>query len=490
MILNFPQLRKIWPQVFATLISSMAYLTVGIMRSWAATAVPSLNKPELRGEINEWALATSPQKPEIISWIVSTLPLGAICGSLISSFPLNYLGRRPTLILAGTIFIIANLLIGLAQLDDIVPMILVGRVMGGIGVGITMPATVIYISETTHSSLRGRLGCIPALLLALGVLLGYAIGAGVAWHQLAYISLIPPGILILGMCFLPESPVWLTRNGKVQLAIKSSDWFNLENESTKPTAPSANSTQEKENTNTTEDNGKLEEAQAEQQEITQKFISRGVLHPLSLSMVLMFLQSWSGINVLVFKTVEIFNAVGSSIDDYVATAVVGIVQLVATGGSVVLADKAGRRILLMISSLVMTVSIGILGLCFYLKGSEPLMPDSIGWLPLVCIILAFIGFSVGFGPIPFLIMGELFPARYRNILGSISSVTNLTTLFFLLRFFTDMTRAMTFHGVFWLYTAINLAGFFFVFFFLPETKGRNLAEIEDHFSGRKKMNSA
>ncbi|XP_023328360.1 facilitated trehalose transporter Tret1 [Eurytemora carolleeae] len=229
MVVNiFSQLKKLWPQILATLISSMAYLTVGILRAWAATSVPSLNKKELRGEANIWALESSPQEPEIISWIVSTLPLGAICGSLLSSFPLNYLGRRITLLLAGVLYIAANLLIGLAQLNGNIPMILIGRILGGIGVGITMPSTVIYISEITHPSLRGRMGCIPSLLLALGVLLGYAVGAATPWHHLALISLAPPAILILGMFFLPETPVWLKRNGKTELAEKASLWFNLE----------------------------------------------------------------------------------------------------------------------------------------------------------------------------------------------------------------------------------------------------------------------
>lgn len=492
----------VWPQVIATIISSMAYLSIGLVRAWASTSVPSLNLNVTRGVLNEFVMDAAPFDPEIISWVVSLLPFGAICGSLISSLPLNKFGRRPTLFLAGFIFMIANLLIGLADLNSSIAMVLVGRCIAGIGVGISVPSAVIYISEVVSPHLRGTFGCIPALLLALGVLIGYVVGAFLPWHKLAYVSIVPPCLLMAGMVWLPESPVWLKRAGKEEQAEKILKWFNPVKASielqTLPSTPVDTGmkykAREAELNNNPEEveqglvKEEVKQIKEETQEDNSRFFSRGVIHPLVLSMVLMFTQSWCGVNVLVFKTVEIFNAVGSSVDDYVATAIVGIVQLLATAISVSLVDKAGRRILLMISSATMVVSMSVLGACFYVKGNGEL-PTSIGWLPLVAIIIAFLGYSAGFAGIPFLIMGELFPSKYRNICGSISSTFNLTTLFLLLKFFTAMAKAMSFHGIFWLYAAVSLFGTVFVFLFLPETKGKNLKEIEEHFSGKGKQTS-
>ena len=156
----------------------------------------------------------------------------------------------------------------------------------------------------------------------------------------------------------------------------------------------------------------------------QEFFSRSNLHPLFLSLVLHFLQNWAGVNVIVFKTVNVFETVGSSIDKYVCTAIVGGVQFVATGSnylhhiiintyiwllvSISLVDQAGRRSLLMISGLVMTISMGSLAL--YLNFATS-VPDTLRWLPLVSIISCFIGYSIGYATIPFSIMGEMLPVR-------------------------------------------------------------------------------
>ena len=127
-----------------------------------------------------------------------------------------------------------------------------------------------------------------------------------------------------------------------------------------------------------------------------------------------------------------------------------------------------------------------MGIFFYFQSiwGEKEASASLGWLPLVSLIVFFIAFSGGFASVPFIVMGELFPGRFRNILGSISSSFNLLSAFTVVRSFPDMQVGMTKYGTFWFYMCCTLASMVFVFFLLPETKGKTLEDIEKLFGGK------
>jgi facilitated trehalose transporter len=110
----------------------------------------------------------------------------------------------------------------------------------------------------------------------------------------------------------------------------------------------------------------------------------------------------------------------------------------------------------------------------------------LGWLPLLSLIVFFIAYSGGYSNVPFIIMGELFPSRYRSILGSISSSFNLLCTFTVVRSFPPMQIGLGKYGAFWFFMCCTIAGLVFVYFFVPETKGKTLEDIEKLFS--KKFN--
>ena len=155
---------------------------------------------------------------------------------------------------------------------------------------------------------------------------------------------------------------------------------------------------------------------------------KSTLVPLLITLVLQAVQNWCGVNVIVFKTVHVFQTFQTSVDSYLATAVVGGVQLLATFSkkyfkyskyfsshcdcscsvSLCLMDRAGRRVLLMVSGLMMTISMSCLALYLTLL---PSLAQSWRWLPLPLVTLAFTGYSVGFATVPLSLIGELLPAR-------------------------------------------------------------------------------
>lgn len=274
------------------------------------------------------------------------------------------------------------------------------------------------------------------------------------------------------MMFLPKTPTYLTRRGNAELAARSLAWL-------RGTSVEAVS---KEISAMTSEEDKTSNTETSIQFMAKTFFSYQNFCPLLLTFVLHFLQNWSGVNVIVFKTVHVFETVGSSIDKYTCTAIVGVVQLLFTGVSITLVDKAGRRLLLMVSGLVMTISMGSLAVFMFFESS---IPDSLRWLPLLSIILSFIGYSIGYATIPFCIMGEILPVRTRSISGAISSTFNLACLFLVLKFYTSLADIINYHGVYCLFAGVNMFGVIFVFCFLPETKGKSLKEIEDIFAKKK-----
>lgn len=231
-------------------------------------------------------------------------------------------------------------------------------------------------------------------------------------------------------------------------------------------------------------------ANSGQNKVGMKDIMKGsILKPFGISMGIMFFQQFSGINAIVNNTSSIFEDAGSSIKSSYATIIVGFVQLIFTIISGFLVDKFGRKILLLVSGLFCALSLAALGAFFHLQAQWGVAEASVrlGWLPLVSLIVFFAAYSSGYSNVPFIIMGELFPARYRSILGPLSSSFNLLCAFAVVRAFPEMFPTMGKNGTFWFFAACMVVSLFFVAILLPETKGKTFDEIERLFRRKGKQ---
>lgn len=151
-------------------------------------------------------------------------------------------------------------------------------------------------------------------------------------------------------------------------------------------------------------------------------------------------------------------------------------------------DRFGRRILVLGSAVVVSISLAALGTFFYLKsewGADE-ASSTIGWLPLVSLMVFFAAYSCGFANVPYIIMGEMFPLRYRFLLSPSSSGFSLLCTFAVIRSF-PLTFAMSEDGTIWFLMSCTVLSIAFVAIFLPETKGKSLEEIERLFSGNKNI---
>ena len=194
----------------------------------------------------------------------------------------------------------------------------------------------------------------------------------------------------------------------------------------------------------------------------------------------MCFQQLSGINGIMFNAQDIFLQ-GGFRDPNTPSVIVAAVQVAATALSVLLIDRLGRRLLLLASGAVVTLSCVAYGVYDYLYSQTP--PVAITPLALGSVITYVAGFSIGWGPIPWIIMSEVFPVRARGLASGLANLCNWSCGFLVTNQFENLESLMTVYGVFWMFAGFNFAGIVFVAVFLPETKGRSLEDIERVFLG-------
>lgn len=204
----------------------------------------------------------------------------------------------------------------------------------------------------------------------------------------------------------------------------------------------------------------------------------------------MFFQQLSGINAVIFYTNSIFESANTGLNSTDATIIVGSIQVAATLLSTFIVDKAGRRMLLMVSDFFMAVSTILLAVYFQLKQSDPAKVADLGWLPILAVCMFIAMFSIGFGPVPWLMVGELFANNVKAYASPLAGVFNWLLAFLVTKIFASLVDALGSAGVFWLFSGFSLLGTVFVFFIVPETKGISLQEIQQLLGGEKNASSA
>ncbi|CAH2108109.1 unnamed protein product [Euphydryas editha] len=444
-------------RLWLTFGASLAFLIIGLVRGYSASSIPSIES------LDPDIIQHSEQK----SWIGAIPPLGAFLGSMCSGPLMQRAGRKRTLQLTAPLWCASWLILGFAPNFSL---ILLGRILSGVCVGFALAPVQVYVSECCDPEIRGRLGSLPTLSMSLGILISYVAGNWLSWRYLAFLSALFCVALFFVLLPLPESPVWLKSRGLDDTyAIK---WLHL--------SQHAVATVKEDNE---ENNGKSEEPKS--LFTREVFFSSAVIKPLIVGFALLFFQQFSGIDSVIFFTVEIFQEAGSSLNAMAATIIVGAVQLFSNGVSTVLVDRSGRRPLLLLSAVTMCASMLSMGCAFFFKFEHN---SYLGYLPIASLVVFMLGFSLGFGGLPFLLLGELFPTHYRSQLSAMASAVNLLSMFTVIKSYHALERVLTSAGTFWMYSAFCAVAFFFVLFMVPETKGKSLAEIEQQFRGKKNKN--
>ncbi|WOL14481.1 sugar transporter ERD6-like 4 [Canna indica] len=391
--------------------------------------------------------------------------VGAMVGAIASGQIAEYIGRKGSLMIASVPNIIGWLAISFAKDSSFLYM---GRLLEGFGVGVISYTVPVYIAEIAPQNLRGALGSVNQLSVTIGIMLAYLLGMFVQWRLLAVIGILPCTILIPGLFFIPESPRWLAKMGMMEefeASLQVLRGFETDisvevNEIKRAVASSTKRTA------------------IRFKDLKLKRYS----HPLMIGIGLLVLQQLSGINGILFYAGSIFKAAGLT-NSNLATLGLGAIQVVATCVTTWLLDKAGRRILLIISTAGMTLSLLFVALAFYLKDIIP--EDShlysvLSIISLIGLVAFVIAFSLGVGAIPWIIMSEILPVNIKSLAGSVATLSNWLTSF-VVTMTANLLLSWSSGGTFAIYAVVSALTLLFVIIWVPETKGRTLEEIQWSF---------
>ncbi|KAK6919035.1 Major facilitator, sugar transporter-like [Dillenia turbinata] len=440
--------------VFASLNSVLLGYDVGVMSGAVLYIKQDLKITEVQEEV-----------------LIGILSIVSLFGSLVGGRTSDAIGRKWTMALAAVVFQAGALVMTVAPSFDI---LMVGRLLAGIGIGLGVMIAPVYIAEISPTIARGSLTSFPEIFINLGILLGYVSNYGfsglsphINWRVMLAVGILPSVFIGFALFIIPESPRWLVMQNRTDEArlvlLKTVD-------------------------NEAEVEDRLAEIQlaagmgdADKSEV--KAVWRELLKPspalrrmLLTGIGIQCFQQITGIDATVYYSPEIFefSGVKDDVNLLAATVGVGITKTAFILVAIILIDKLGRKPLLYLSTIGMTVC--LLSLAITLSLLEP------GGSTIALAILFVYGnvafFSVGVGPVCWVLTSEIFPLRFRAQAAAIGAVGNRVSSGLIAMSFLSVSQAITMGGTFFIFSALSALSVAFVYRLVPETKGKSLEQIE------------
>ncbi|MEA3226144.1 MAG: sugar porter family MFS transporter [Planctomycetota bacterium] len=403
-------------------------------------------------------------------WATGCALLGCAVGAALAGVLSDRLGRKKVLIVSAILFLVSA--VGTALPRDIATFIIF-RIIGGVGVGAAAMSSPMYIAEISPARIRGRMVSLNQLAIVTGFLVVYFVNYFVAlqgdsawnqqfgWRWMFGSEALPALSLLVLLFFVPESPRWLTKQNRSDEAL---DILSRVNGS------------EYAKTELLE----IKDALTHESGSLKQLFQPGMRIVLVIGVVLAVLQQVTGINVFLYFGTEIFKKMGSDTNAaLLQTVMVGVVNLSFTIIAIWTVDRLGRRLLMMIGSAGMGISLLAMGLAAYCQRTE---------LWILLFILSYIAcFALSVGPVTWVILSEIFPTRIRGRAMAIATICLWVANYVISQTFPMMEGSDwlldKFHHAFpfWLYGVFCVALLIFVSRFVPETKGKTLEEIEKHW---------
>ncbi|AEB74133.1 sugar porter family MFS transporter [Lentilactobacillus buchneri] len=402
---------------------------------------------------------------EQTGFIVSSVLIGSSVGALSIGSLSDRFGRKRLLVLASILFLIGS---GLSMFAQGFVSMVIARIILGFAVGSASALTPAYLAELADAPHRGSLGTMFQLMITLGILLAYVSNLGFLHHNLLGLrdwrwmlgsALIPALMLFVGSIILPESPRYLVEKGRIDEA--RDVLHELRAKTDEDPDKELAGIQEVAN----QPKGGLKELFT--------FARPAVI----VAILLMLLQQLVGINSVIYFLPQVFikgfgfpesNAIWISVG-------IGIVNFLCTILAYNIMDRFNRRTILLFGSIVMALSIGILSILnFTLKVQDAAVPT------MILIGIYIFGFAVSWGPICWLMIGEIFPLNVRGVGTSIGSAANWIGNFIVSQFFLELLHMFNNNvgGPFAVFTFFAIVSIFFVIYMVPETRGKTLEQIE------------
>ncbi|CAI8594097.1 unnamed protein product [Vicia faba] len=398
-------------------------------------------------------------------WIVSSLLAGATVGSFTGGTLADKFGRTRTFQLDAIPLAIGAYLCATAQS---VQTMIIGRLLAGIGIGVTSAIVPLYISEISPTEIRGALGSINQLFICIGILVALVVGLPLAqnplwWRTMFGIAVVPSVLLALGMAIAPESPRWLFQQGKIIEAEKA-----IKTLYGKERVPAV-----------MHDLRTASQGSSEPEAGWLDLFSSRYWKVVSVGAALFLFQQFAGINALVYYSTSVFRNAGIA-SDVAASALVGASNVIGTAIASSLMDKQGRKSLLITSFTGMAASMLLLSLTFSWKVLAPYS----GPLAVLGTVFYVLSFSLGAGPVPALLLPEIFASRIRAKAVSLALGTHWISNFVIGLSFLSVVNKFGISSVYLGFAAVCVLAVLYITSNVVETKGRSLEAIERELSSQ------
>ena len=409
--------------------------------------------------INEtWILPDTLQ-----GFLVSSVLIGAVIGAATNGVLADMFGRKKIILATALIFILGSIMCAFAPN---VYVLIASRIFVGFAVGIVNFVVPLYLSEISPKNLRGTLVSLYQWAITSGILFSYFINAAFAqhvynWRLMLFAGVLPGLVLFVGMCLMSDTPRWLVSK-------------NREDEAKtvfKKIEPDLDTEKEIQEIKMT--------LKSEGQEKNFRF-KRFMIMPFVVGVGIMFAQICTGINTIIYYAPTIFKTAGfdSNLTAIYATTGIGVVNFVMTIVAVFFTDRLGRKPLLYFGLTGVMLSLFALGTSF---AFADVLGASLKWVAVGSLVTYIICFAMSLGPIGWILVSEVFPLKIRGVAMSICTVSNFAFNFFVVGSFPVLLHRIGGAWTFWIFGIVSLLCIIFVYFFVPETKGISLEEIESNW---------
>lgn len=471
--------RSAMPQVLATSAKNILLLGYGMTLGFPTIVIPSL-QPHQGNVTDSREKDTLTLSEEQISWFSSINLICVPLGCFLSGTLTQPVGRKRSMIAVNIPFIVAWVMFHYASN---VGMLYASLVLTGLSGGLLEAPVLTYVAEITQPHLRGMLSATSSMCVILGILIQFLMGTMLPWRNVAAINVVFPVTAIVVLCFVPESPYWLIGRGRVADAEKSLCWLRgwaqpheVQHElSTLVSTLSTHNPSKKQNTCTISSTPSCSS--------WRNYTKRSFLQPYGLVAAGFFFGHFSGMTTLQTYAVSIFTKLGTPFDKYVATLYLGLVELGGALLCVILVHWTGKRPLTFVSTIGNGVCFIVVATYAQFYATE----NSYEWLPVTFLIGSAFLSHIGIRLLPWILIGEVFPPEVRGVASGASGSIGYIFGFVANKTYFYMLNSMTLPGTFWFYGVVSLLGCIVLYFFLPETEGRTLYEIQEHFEGSRNL---
>ncbi|XP_009148151.1 sugar transporter ERD6 [Brassica rapa] len=391
----------------------------------------------------------------------SILTLGGLIGAIFSGKVADVLGRKRTMLFCEAFCVTGWLAVALAKdalwLDS-------GRLLLGIGVGLFSYVIPVYIAEIAPKHVRGSFVFANQLMQNCGIALFFIIGNFVPWRLLAIVGFVPCVLHVFCLFFIPESPRWLAKKGRDKDCRTALQCLR---------GPDVDISRE---ANTIRDTIEMSEVDGETR--MSELFQRRYAYPLFIGVGLMFLQQLSGSSGVTYYASSLFQKGG--FPSAVGTSVIATMMVPKAMLGTIIVDKLGRRTLLMASCAAMGLSALLLSVSYGFQ-SFGILSDLTPIVTCIGVLGHIVTFALGMGGLPWIIMAEIFPMNVKVSAGTLVTVTNWLFGWIVTYTFNFMLEWNA-SGMFFIFSMVSAFSIVFVYFLVPETKGRSLEEIQALFS--------